>query len=176
MPSTDNVADFGTGDFAIEFWYKKGGTPDSWGRVVQTRNGDLHSGIGIFFEGSSDTLSFYSLAAGSNWDVNSAKLGTASSTEWRHFAVVRQGGMVRCYQDWVLQSTASIGNVYHNPNDIMVIGGQGSPSRSVNGFIDDFRITKGVARYTSNFNPPAEPMSLTSDPYASNVSLLLNME
>lgn len=176
LPSYDGVADFGTGDFTIEFWFKKGGTPDSWARVFQTRDGDLHSGIGIFFEGSSDTLAFYSSAAGSNWDVNSAKLGTVSSTDWRHFAVVRQGSTVRCYQDGVLQSTTSIGNVYHNPNDIMIIGGQGGTSRSVNGFIDDFRITKGVARYTGSFTPPAEPMSLSSDPYASNVSLLLNMD
>jgi hypothetical protein len=39
----------------------------------------------------------------------------------------------------------------------MYIGANRAAGDPMKGFIDDLRITKGVARYTANFTPPALP-------------------
>jgi hypothetical protein len=48
----------------------------------------------------------------------------------------------------------------------------------MNGYIDDLRIIKGQALYTASFTPPTAPINAdtSSDPYLSNVSLLLKMD
>jgi hypothetical protein len=38
------------------------------------------------------------------------------------------------------------------------LGGDPAGSSTFNGYIDDYRITKGVARYKTNFTPPTSAL------------------
>jgi hypothetical protein len=79
---------------------------------------------------------------------------TSSTGQWYHIAVVRSGSSVSFFLDGVLQGSQSFsGSIASNT---AYIGGVSSNSadNAFKGYIDEFRITNGVARYTSNFTPP----------------------
>jgi hypothetical protein len=73
---------------------------------------------------------------------------------WHHIAFVRLNGVCTIYVDGVAGSFSATDNT----NITTTAGTIGldtySGARIFNGYIDDLRITKGVARYTANFTPP----------------------
>lgn len=103
--------------------------------------------------------------------VNTAVL---SAGQWYHIALTRSGGTFYLFVNGVAATFSSSGTI---PATTTVIGNifRGSYGNPLDGFIDDLRITNGVARYTSNFTPPSAelPASLAGDPSYNSVSLLL---
>ena len=70
---------------------------------------------------------------------------------WTHVAVVRLAGTITLYQDGVI-----IGTTTQTP------GAGGSTleiAASLDGYIDELRIVKGVAVYTGAFSVPAVPLT-----------------
>jgi len=99
------------------------------------------------------------------WRSNGQTDTTASisKSDWYHFAIVRSGSgsnNVKIYVDGsqVAQGTyantilPSAGALYIGP------GNQINASFASYGYIDDFRITQGYARYTSNFTAPTSAL------------------
>jgi hypothetical protein len=84
--------------------------------------------------------------------------GTTSiaANTWYHVAVSRYAGNTRLFVNGVQDgSTYSDSTNYLAVANRPVIGvGGGLAAFFFNGYIDDLRITKGIARYTSNFTPP----------------------
>ena len=80
--------------------------------------------------------------------------GTLQNNQWSHIAITRQSGLVRVFVNGTL-STSGTGttDLQQYP---LVIGANSNGSENINAYIDDLRITKGVARYTANFTPPKE--------------------
>jgi hypothetical protein len=172
--STTGIA-FGTGDFTIEMWFMVNSimtTSDSTG-LIDTRGGNDSTGYLIGFEyGKTDKL-FIAQGVSSIITANT----TYSTGVWNHVAMVRSNGIITLYQNGV--NVGSVANTSNNTNTVAYIGTGNWLGPKLNGYIDDLRVTKGLARYTSNFTPPTSsfPTSLASsvngDPNYSNVSLLL---
>jgi hypothetical protein len=92
---------------------------------------------------------------------------------WIHVALTRNGNTFTMWVNGQSDGTNTISAtmIYYPP----VIGRvQGLGVEYFNGYLDDFRITKGIARYTSNFTPPTAELPDPSDPDFDSVSLLLH--
>jgi hypothetical protein len=82
--------------------------------------------------------------------------GTLSGTTWYHIAVVREGtgtNQTKIYIDGTNDGTGTVSTDFTQTNAAYV-GANRTGGDPMNGYIDDLRITKGVARYTANFTAP----------------------
>lgn len=73
---------------------------------------------------------------------------------WHHIAVVRNGSSWALYVDGTSRATATWAGALVDIAGSPYIGADQFYGRAFTGYIDDFRITKGYARYTANFTPP----------------------
>ena len=132
--------------FTLECWLYKTQRDDSSYSVVFAAGGSNQIGYDINTEGS------IFLYIDANFGVPES--GTAVPTNsWCHLAWTRQGTTCRAFVNGILQGTGTRGNAF----TISRIGALGPASNETHGYIDDLRITKGIARYTANFTPPTAP-------------------
>jgi hypothetical protein len=162
MPDSD-AWNFTDGDFTIEcFFYANSFNPPS---ILNYPN--LFGQRSDF--GSNE--SFYSFISNNgtmqaNFTYGYDGGGTASvafnyafsTATWYHYAVCREGANLRLYLDGVLKATHNIGvRSIRNSTQNMWIGALPPTFGETywNGFIEELRITRGVARYTgASFTVP----------------------
>lgn len=89
---------------------------------------------------------------GSNELAGSA--GNIVSGSWQHIAAVRSGSTTTLYVNGSSVASGTTG-VWSSGSNPIYVGYAPSSNLVFNGYIDDLRITKGVARYTSNFTVPS---------------------
>lgn len=78
---------------------------------------------------------------------------TLSTGAWHHIAMVASAAGIRIFLDGVLDTTVAIAGLPQSSADTPLTIGQIN-SQALTGWIDELRITKGVARYTATFTPP----------------------
>lgn len=86
---------------------------------------------------------------------------TISVDTWYHVALVNVNGTFSLYLNGALVGSAAV-SVVPTGALPLIVGWQnygGFANDYFNGYIDDLRITKGVARYTAAFSPPAAAFS-----------------
>ena len=82
--------------------------------------------------------------------------GTLDVSTWYFIAAVREGtgtNQTKIYINGINDGTGTVATNLNQTN-IMYVGASRTGDSVLNGYIDDLRITKGVARYTANFTPP----------------------
>jgi hypothetical protein len=145
--------DFGSGPFTIECWLRRSGS----GEFYSQRTGGVFTPLEIEVDSSGNILIMVANAAMNNWQyINQAFNNvTVPANTWTHVALVGTGSLFRCFIEGVEASNS----LSYTPLGVAagptVIGRGGDSSYS--GFIDELRVTKGIARYTANFTPPSAP-------------------
>ena len=166
----DPAFDFGSDNFTIECWFY------SIVSGFQTLVARWGSGGNAFFLGFDTDSSNVQLYINGTAAVIA---GSSQVNQWNHIAAVRDGSNIKLFLNGTqVGSTYNIGNTAINSTTEKLRVGDdnngGNPGTT--GYIDDLRITKGIARYTTNFTPPTQQLFDPSDPYINNVSLLLHMD
>jgi hypothetical protein len=144
-------------DFTIEMWLKTSAfSQDIFFRRVASNGPDASNAIQLLFSDGSGPSPNISVRSSNVLIIGSIDAATGN---WVHIAVSRSGSAMKLFVDGIQSgSTAttstnfSAGSTYG-----FIVGRYQTGNGHLNGYIDDLRITKGVARYTANFTPPTAP-------------------
>lgn len=161
---------FGSSDFTIDGWFNSvaafEASSNSWQTIISKWDSPSKRSFQIAFGGSTV----------SGNDGGSGKINFAFSTDgtnffrivgsipsinvWHHFAMVGKSNTIYGFVDGIL--IGQISGAINNSDAPIVIGrflnndniyNDGS---QFNGYIDELRVSKGIARWTSDFDPNAE--------------------
>jgi len=152
---------FGTGDFTIDFWVRFNALPsngNSMSMFAQTVDLNSLQEFEVKNVGGTYVWRYVVNSGGSQIiAIENNSLGLATNT-WYHVALVRSGTSFMLFQSGT-QCGRTVTNAYAVPDfaSNARIGAMSTTARFFNGWLDEYRISKGVARWTSNFPPPTAP-------------------
>ncbi len=145
--------DFDGGDFTVDFWLRPStilSTP-----AIFALDGDA-TGLIVRMYQSKPYIYIEGAGGYGNGGTTTFPLDT-----WMHFALVRDGNVLRTFMDGieVEQDDVSTKNILIDLGVGVGNEREGTNFAEFHGYIDELRISKGVARWTENFTPPTAPYS-----------------
>jgi hypothetical protein len=162
-PDSDDF-NFASGDFTIDFWAfhnnagnrnegfvrQNGGDGGNLGWSIQSTDG---GNLAFRVNANTEVLTPYTLVANT----------------WIHLAFVRSGNTFHIFKDGVLVKSAAFSTAISDSTGNLEVGigttwnGSNLWTQSslfvLDGQIDELRISKGIARWTASFTPPAAAFS-----------------
>jgi len=145
-----NVQGFGKGDFTIEGFYRFASFT-SQGDVFDFRTA-LNSALPLLYLNNSGELKYYLSGA---LRIEAGSSNELSTNTWYHIALCRGSGSTKLFVDGTQVGSTYSDSITYLTAPIVRIGARsyGTPDQNIDGFVDEFRISR-TARYTSNFTAP----------------------
>jgi Concanavalin A-like lectin/glucanases superfamily len=162
--STSNSADFnfGSGDFTIDFWVRFAGSGSGGVHTLYYMETDLNNDLELT-RTDAGALNFKVYDSYPTISIGITASWSPSNDTWYHVALVRYGTGTNCFVFYVngsaLTTTKTDGAwnatiaSYSGPVYIGMRGPTLADDR-LNGYLDEYRVSKGIARWTANFTPP----------------------
>lgn len=156
---TSSLLAFGTGNLTLEFWFYTSAKTNTY-PCIYANSPYAADDFQIFDRHNSYPTKLAVFAY--NYHPSNPILLSSSNivnNTWYYVAVVRNGSTFTLYLNGASEATATYsGNLDGGTSKPCYIGTDTNSGNWFNGYIYDFRITKSVARYTSNFVPgPSGP-------------------
>lgn len=135
-------------DWTMEAWINPDGDYSDHRKIIAKRNYSGTYDYQIWLGQTTGHLAFWNSSTTLNSGV------TPPANQWTHVAAVRKDGVVTLYINGEAKASQTL-NITNHRNVNLGIGNVGDLNRHpFRGYIDDVRITKGIARYTEDFAPP----------------------
>jgi len=145
--------DFGSGDFTVEYWQYANSFAAAPGLGIWDNANNQRSWL--IYQNSSRLPRFYTSVDGTNSIAINASSPTIPTNQWNHFCMERNGSNLVGYVNGVcvgVNTTLGTQSIF-TPADPFWIG-KWSTSNHINGYIQDLRVYKGVAKYKGGFDVP----------------------
>lgn len=152
---------FGSAEFTIDTWMRLEDQVGSFGAFSQYDDVDNYMLFDMWNAGDNDYVQFKAENAGTQIFLNPGFIeGMWVPGTWQHIAVIR--GWDGNVNDWSLcvdgisRFTDTISTAMPNLTALFNVGRRqfNAFDHGLHGHIDEFRISKGIARWTENFTPP----------------------
>lgn len=146
--------EMGAGDFTVECWVWFSATSADATIMIYDNGTATASSIQFLMAQAGTSFNFQWFIAGVSYSITG---GTATTSQWIHLAAVRSGSTMNFYVDGVSvgSNTFGTGSLNAPVSAVLRLGYRVNNVLPFTGRIDDLRVTKGIARYTANFTPPA---------------------
>jgi hypothetical protein len=153
----DASFNMGTGDYTIDFQIKTTQNATAI-PIYQGNDGGTPSTVAILFQFAGNLLAWsydFKLYPSHHAIVTTS---TINDGLWHHIATVRTGDNFMLFADGIQEGGTQTSVGYENvaSANVITVGKQGSSANQFIGWIDELQISKGIARWTSNFTPPTK--------------------
>lgn len=144
----------GTSNLTVDWWEYRTSNYTGTGSIFSLQPNTGISNAGLYI--GRDFALFLS-SVSTEWEVYGVSLGTQLLNQWVHRAIVRNGSSWLIFQNGAQVNSVTWSKSIYAPTNPCVIG-VGHPTL----YIDEFRFSKGIARWTSNFMPPTVQYGTTT--------------
>ncbi len=151
--------DVGTGDFTIDFFWNNNGSSDThWAALAGYGNSSVSNATWSWLiDRHNSGVLYFSISSGSSVSFAGGTTNLNTGNVWHHIAIVRSAGVIKGYVDGIQEFSFAFAAAPPASTGPLKIHAGVSNSGVQNSNLDHFRYDVGIARWTSNFTPPAAP-------------------
>ena len=147
---------FEGGDYTIEWW--------QWWNAVGSYQSPFDCGYtdadSLLIQSGSGSSLYTVYAQGSTIFAESSE---APLKKWTHYALVRNGTSMKLYRDGSVSGSGINSGTTHGSSTHTFKIGEDESNYTFNGYIQDFRVYKGVAKYVNDFMPASTNPDILPD-------------